>query len=606
MLKKLVSAAALLLAGIGAEAGADDYDRARDALDRADYPVAIDALADLAEDGDHFAGTVLSYLLMSRVTDGATNGLAALAWLDRAAEDGSILAMLQSGLIYRHDTHVFTYEVEMIAAGYGQAIDWFERAASIGWPEGHAQLGRLYWMGLHSELNGALSAEQEVALALENLEIAAQAGIPHAQASLSWLVQGDDPDRALELLREAGAAGDAEALGRLVTVAMGQSVLELGDPVEAYKWVLAARIAIDLQGDPHSPVLAIVGLEQASELDPLAATVAARLSGQQRAEAEAAADALVAGWMSNFPFGQRPGHDGEGDYATVRAALEVADYPAAIDALADMAEEGDTLASTVLAYLMMSRTTGPSANGFAALAWLEKAAADGSAHAMLTLGLTYQYTPAAFGLPPQIESGGRFAADWFQRAIDAGAPLGDAFLGMVYRIGMLRMLGEEITGEEEKELAIAHLGRAAEAGVAFAHAQLAVLARFDEGKEGMLRWTLSAAALGDGTALGTLVADSQGDGRIIGLESPVDGYAWAVAAQIAIQYHGVLRDGAYLMTGVDAPEDFDGIVRELADRLTPEEQAEAEARGQEIASGWMSYMPDGPRPGFGGGLFGRN
>ncbi len=615
--------AAVALVCAAASAQADDYDRAREALDRADYPVAIDALADLAEAGDTLAATELGNLLQTRVADGSRHIMASVAWFSLAAYNGSVHAMLENGLLFQYRAPELGYDTRNMAAGYFRAIDWYQQAIDAGSPLAQAYLGRLYRLGLHSSMNDAITRDEEDALSAELLAIAAEAGVPVAQGTLAFQSSRNDPAAAMALARQAAESADPTALGVLLEAAHPrEGRVSPMTPVEAYAWGLAARVAMDYQGSARPTMLFALGIRSGEEFDATVADLAAPLSDVQRAEAQAMADDITAGWMSYMPGGPRPGHDADGTYASVRAALEAADYATAIDGLADMAEAGDNLAATMLAELLLSRATLDDNNGLAAAAWLEMAADRGSVHAMLQLGDLNQNHPFLFDADvSDLYARSPQARDWYQRAADAGAPLGLAHLGMLHRLGVLSRMDETMEFEQEAEMARQFLSEAADAGIPFAISTLGVMARRDS-KEEMQALMHQAAELGDPLAIGHFVGDVVRDGSIMDFNDLREGLVWAVAAEFVIVNLGDARSPAFIILGIEKASEYGPILAEISALVTPEERMAAYARAEELTAGWMSYMPNGQRPGFendaatqgeapaeeqsSGGLFGRD
>ena len=318
-MRRAISAACvamcLALGPWSSAARAQDYDTVRAALDAADYPTAIDALADMAEDGDTLAATLLSYILASGAPDGLPHTRAAAAWLEEAAGQGSAHAMLELGLLYQHRAPALGMDPGDLAAGYPLAIAWFGGAANAGSPLGDAYLGSLYRLRLYSRTNEAMTAEEEDAAARAHLESAAAAGVPFARTRLGMMVRRDDPDRAAELMQAAAASGEAYALGNYALDALQEGGL-LGltdDPAEGYAWALAAQYAIAHQGEGRSRILMAMDFDNAFEYAGFLQEIAAPLSEQQRAAAEAQAAEITAGWMSYMPRGPRPTGDEQPD-----------------------------------------------------------------------------------------------------------------------------------------------------------------------------------------------------------------------------------------------------------------------------------------------------
>ena len=291
-------------------------------------------------------------------------------------------------------------------------------------------------------------------------------------------------------------------------------------------------------------------------------------------------------------------------FDTVRAALDIGDYDTAYAALAQMGDEGDTLASILLANLALSEAAAPPNLGLG-LSWLEHAADAGNVHAMLQIGALYQRigpglfpdrrdNPMAAGFPE--------AVHWFGRAADAESAVALSKLGGLLQLGFYSMLQDTITRDEEVQLAHDVLTRATEAGRPDAMRILATMSlRDDEGHAADLMQR--AANLADPVAVGILASDPER----FGVTDPVEILAWKMAARIA---WALDEDPmSYVVRMADA-DDVSGLMAAV-DAAIAESSEDvrdaAQSRAEEITAEWVSYLPgrfDGSASESSGSLFG--
>ncbi|MEZ5669688.1 MAG: hypothetical protein R3F55_20065 [Alphaproteobacteria bacterium] len=297
-MRRIFLAGAMALGVCGA-AAADDYDAVRSALDAGDYDTAFSALAAMAEAGDTFAATALANLLLSEAAGPPEAGVA-IAWLEQAAADGSVNAMLELGALYqRSGPLLFPDRAEMpMAAGYPEALDWFGRAADAGSAIALGKIGGLYRLGVYSRAFGLVTADDELRLSREFLERAAAAGNPAAMSMLAQMVRRDDGARFAALIREAAALGDPLAVGML---AAKPEFGEITDPIDALTWKFAARTAWAYAPNPRSPLLIIAGADTGQDFVALLDEAIAAADPADAAVAEARAAEITAGWVSYMP-----------------------------------------------------------------------------------------------------------------------------------------------------------------------------------------------------------------------------------------------------------------------------------------------------------------
>ena len=289
------------------------------------------------------------------------------------------------------------------------------------------------------------------------------------------------------------------------------------------------------------------------------------------------------------------------DYDAVRAALDIGDYDTAYENLAEMGDAGDTLASILLASLALSEADG-AANLGLGIAWLEQAAENGSAHAMLQLGIIYwrqgqvifsdrEGMPMAVGIPE--------AVGWFGRAAETGAGVALAQLGRLYRLGLYSRLPDAISPEEEDRLAGDFLEQAVAAGDGAAMAALAMMTRRDDPERGA-DLMLSAGRAGDPTAVGILAYQPDR----FGITDEIDQLAWLLVAKAAYFIDRSPHTPLFIASGASSSEEFLVSLAQNISGFSASLMPEAQARADAITADWVSYMP-GLREG-GRGMFGQN
>ena len=197
---------------------------------------------------------------------------AAFALMAAEAEKGSGNAMLALGRFYEQGVGV--------ARNYTKAMEWYEKAAKAGQPEGYYNLGVCYEIGMGATADaakavqsyqkaadmglalamyklssvyisgvrdgGATGAAKDPAKGISYLEKAANAGMAVAANDLGaiylsgLLGQKKDEKKALAMFIRAADLGNLEAV-KNIAVMHKDGVGTKADPVAAYTWYLIAR-----------------------------------------------------------------------------------------------------------------------------------------------------------------------------------------------------------------------------------------------------------------------------------------------------------------------------------------------------------------------------
>jgi TPR repeat protein len=191
---------------------------------------------------------------------------AAFALMAAEAEKGSGSAMLALGRFYEQGVGV--------ARNYTKAMQWYEKAAKAGQPEGWYNLGVCFEIGMGAAADAAKAvqhyqkaADMGLALAMYKLssiyisgtgvskdpakgigwlEKAANAGMAAAANDLGaiWLSgllgQKKDEKKALSMFMKAADLGNLEAI-KNIAVMHKDGIGTKADPAAAYTWYLIAR-----------------------------------------------------------------------------------------------------------------------------------------------------------------------------------------------------------------------------------------------------------------------------------------------------------------------------------------------------------------------------
>jgi TPR repeat protein len=189
------------------------------------------------------------------------------AYTMTAAERGHRLSMLNTGIFYEQGVG--------IPKDYSRALEWYERAATNGVPDGVLKAANCYLigMGTHTDVRkgiellkkaadlGSAQAQyqlsgyyfrgqgvgQDIAKGLEYLEKAATGGVGMAANDLAIIClrgtmgQPEDPEKALAWFMMSADAGYLEGIKNLA-VAKKDGLGGEPDPEEALKWYLVAKM----------------------------------------------------------------------------------------------------------------------------------------------------------------------------------------------------------------------------------------------------------------------------------------------------------------------------------------------------------------------------
>ncbi len=263
-----------------------------EALAAGDYATATRMLRRLADDGDMLAQSLLAELYLNE--SGPTQNLnLAIAWLEEAAGQGSIHAMLRLGEIYKWQGAMLTGGE--LHSAWPTAVEWFARAAEAGSADGAYQAGNIHSLGMISRLSETVSREEEDTLARRYLEQAAAAGHPKAQFRLA-LMDRREPGH-LDRLREAAQSQDGIDAQGMLAVAPGSLRHEI-PPRELYFWSLVTQRNLEMTENLWVPIL---DRATAEGFAGFVEEAAEPLSAAERSEVEAEVDAFVADWIDPRP-----------------------------------------------------------------------------------------------------------------------------------------------------------------------------------------------------------------------------------------------------------------------------------------------------------------
>ena len=269
-----------------------DHAGVSEALAAGDYPAVVRMLRQLADDGDMLAQTLLAELYLGEL-GAAQNMNLAIAWMEQAAAEGSIHAMLRLGSIYKW--HGAQLTGGPMHDSWPAAVQWFCRAADAGSAEGAFQAGRIYSLRMVSRLVDTLSPEEEEALARRYLEQAAAAG--HARALFRLAVMHRREPDHVDRLRQAaqGQDGiDAQAMLAVAPPAISDEI----PPRELYFWSLVTQRNLELTKNQWVVILDGATPEEFAGFVDEAAEA---LTAAEHSEVEAEVDAFVADWVDPYP-----------------------------------------------------------------------------------------------------------------------------------------------------------------------------------------------------------------------------------------------------------------------------------------------------------------
>jgi hypothetical protein len=258
--------------------------------------------------------------------------------------------------------------------------------------------------------------------------------------------------------------------------------------------------------------------------------------------------------------------------------LAIGDYPAAIAALRQRADDGDALAQMTLADLYLGGY-GAERNIHLAIAWLEQAALGGNAHAMVRLGTLYKDMGPVIG-------GGRMqetwpqAAGWFIMAADAGSAEGAYQAGALFNIGQVSDYSELLSEDAEELLASRFLERASAMGHAQADLRLALNDR--DAPDHIDRLRTAAGGL-HGLQIQAMLANSSSlEDRM----PPEERYFWGL---VALHTVALTRNDRMLIGA--SPDELAADMEDLAGTLDPADRAETEARAADFVADWDDPYP---------------
>ncbi|MEM7445051.1 MAG: hypothetical protein AAF414_17150 [Pseudomonadota bacterium] len=265
----------------------DDYRDVTEFLGAGDYPAAVEALAQRADQGEELAQLLLGELYLSGMGS-PPNPQLAIAWFRRAAVAGNAHAMVRLGQVYQDMSYPLSGEP---FGTWPTAAGWFVMAAAAGSPAGAAHAGLIFSSGTLSRETELISREAETALARRYFEQAAEAGNGRARWQLA-MTHRDEPD-FLDHMRQA-----AEGMDGIVaqhTLGLSDWVEEGVTPREQYRWALITQRNLELSG-----VHEVFG-DSAEDIAVMIEDIAAGLDETDRGTAEAEAEAFTADWVDLYP-----------------------------------------------------------------------------------------------------------------------------------------------------------------------------------------------------------------------------------------------------------------------------------------------------------------
>ncbi len=269
-----------------------DHAGLSEALATGDYAAARQMLRRLADDGDMLAQTLLAEFYLNEI--GLTQNLnLAIAWLEEAAGQGSIHAMLRLGEIHKWQGAMLTGG--QLHSAWPVAVEWFARAAEAGSAEGAFHAGQIYATRMVSRVSDTLSSEEEDALAQQYLLQAAAAG--HARAQFRLAVMNRREPNHVDRLREAAQSQDGIDAQGMLAVAPGSLRDEIS-PRELYFWSLVTQRNLEITENHWVPIL---DHATAEDFVGFVEEAAEPLTAAERSEVEAEVDAFVADWIDPRP-----------------------------------------------------------------------------------------------------------------------------------------------------------------------------------------------------------------------------------------------------------------------------------------------------------------
>lgn len=317
-----------------------------------------------------------------------------LAALLSAAKQGELPAMIELG-----DRHLAGLEGAPL--DYGQAIDWYRRAADKGSGYAMEKIG-----GMHRD---GLSVEKDYAAARLWYDKAAAAGDHGAAASIGWLYfhgLGVEPDQkaAFSWYEKGANAGSAEAMNNLGYLYQEGLGVEK-DVASSLQW---SRKAAELGN-----TTALCNLAEAYAYGELGLAKDSHQAFVLWEQAARLGDARGMLFIGNAYL------EGSGIAVNERRGVQWVKWAA---------ERGSSTAMYVLSRLYDEGSHGVEQNVKLGFHWLKMSADAGDSEAMVRVGF-------AFAAGQGVEKDLTAAAGWFQRAADVGDAEGMYYLAVCYLKG---------------------------------------------------------------------------------------------------------------------------------------------------------------------------
>ena len=504
------------------------------------------------------------------------------------AKKGNASAQLQLALIYAEEKE---------EASHAQAVELMQKAVAANLCNAEAELGLWYVTGKM----GTLDREKGERL----LRKAANAGEPHAQTNLGWVLASSDPTTAAEWHRKAAKQGlrDAEFnLGLAYQNGIGVDQ----NFQEAFKWFQKAaehghRAAMENMAAFYFEGHGVEkNLQEAVRLLREAAH-----AGSPQAQLKLGICYLNGmGTISNAEEGigwlHKAADQGEGSAQDILGQCYEKGIGVSKDASLSLEWYEKAAHSNIHHAQLMTGIGYRSGQGVAknvctAMDWLNKAAANGNVPALVFLGdIYFQGKEVTQDLPQ--------AVSYFRKAAEAGDPQGMSQLGYCYWRG--------IGVEKDSANALRWLRKAANKGILGAQLSLGCLLMNDplgpEDYEEAQTWLRKAAEQGDPRAqceLGLYLVNYLNRPGIVA--SPEEGVQWLrfaalqglPRAETAYGYSltigaGVTQDliEAYKWntlvieqeTDLDAKRNSEVNMRILVPKMTPEQIEEGKNRAKKF------------------------
>jgi TPR repeat protein len=165
------------------------------------------------------------------------------------AEKGEAPAMVNVGTMYERGIGV--------PRDFTKALDWYEKAAKAGAPDGYLRLGLCYEVGM--------GAATDMGKAVENISKAAELGSSEGKYKLASLyLQGrgvaKDEKKGISLLEESAASGNSFAANDLAGILINGLYGQKTNPPKAKEWLLKSAEAGNFEGIKNYAVMLKDGL----------------------------------------------------------------------------------------------------------------------------------------------------------------------------------------------------------------------------------------------------------------------------------------------------------------------------------------------------------